>query len=74
MKNKKHEERNKNIIIGIIYLILAFIIFCVFYFDTVRFKKHLENCKQICKPDEVVESLSSDICICRATLKLEDTI
>lgn len=73
MKKKKN-ERDKNIIIGIAYLILAFIIFCVFYFDTVRFKQHLENCKQICKPDEVSEALSADICVCKTTLNIEDTI
>ena len=74
MRKNKNDERKKNIIIAIIYLIVAFIIFCVFYFDIVRYKKHIEECKDLCKPDEVSEALSADICVCTPTLRIEDTI
>lgn len=74
MKKKRTNEKNKNIIIAISYIILAFIIFCVIFYDINKVKQHLEDCKQVCKPDEVAEALSSDICVCKTTLRIEDTI
>ena len=69
MHKVKISEKNKEKIINtaVVILLSLMIISVVFYVwhDIQTVKKHKEECIKLCHPDEIIDSLSSDHCICK---------
>jgi len=69
-----NNEKKYNLIAILIFTIIGLIIFAYIRYDANKIKEHLQECKEICKPDEVVDTLSFEHCVCKKVLKIEDTI
>ena len=72
--NKKKKEKIINALITSIFFIAIASILLYIWYDHKNVKQHLQECKQICHPDEVIENLSNKLCVCKKVLKIEDTI
>lgn len=69
---KKNKKDNIISVIAITLIILAVI--GVIKCDSYRVEKHLNKCKEICKPDQIVEILSKKRCVCQEKKKEEEII
>lgn len=77
LKNKlsqKQKEKIANILAISVLLIFIASISAHFINDAKKIKMHMEECRSLCHPQEVIENLSFEHCVCKKTLSVEDTI
>lgn len=66
----KKDRSNIAAIVSILLIILA--VLGVIKCDSDKMEKHLQNCREKCKPEEVVELLSKRKCVCKEIINEEN--
>ena len=62
---QKRKEKIINIVITCLIIVSALLLVGYIWYDSHKIKTHVQDCVKTCHPDEVVESLSNDICVCK---------
>jgi hypothetical protein len=69
-----NNDKKNNLLAIVIFTFIALSIVAYIRYDANKVKKHIQECVEICKPDEVIDTLSFEHCVCKKVLKIEDTI
>jgi hypothetical protein len=60
-----------NLVIFLSYFLLMMLIIGVIKCDSNKIEKHLDECREICKPKDIIETFSKKKCLCKEPIEIE---